>query len=436
MRSLRAILILLASVAAAHAAEPSASAPPAFDEGAFQDLISILEQRGIVTGEEASRLVERVRTAAAAPPREGSDAGVHVSHEPGEGVTFSAPDARFRTTLGGWLQLRATGTDFDDRRLIQRRKDDQGTFGVARARMRLSGVAWRENLEYALEIDVADGAELKDAFVLWRPRRIASLQLGQFKVPYSRQQLVSDRKQQFVERAVTDDFFAPGREAGGAWLGRSKTGRHRWWLALSTGEGENDDNTDNQYRWTARYEVSSRQPLPQAESAEDGAEDGIESLRWGIGVSAFSDVDRADIDGDRIIDDDIDVLSGQLDITLVGRRWSATAEGFWRESDPVLTERDPASRDNTVRAKGFLVQAGGFVVARKLELAIRHARHSTEGDLFEENSATESLLGVNWFLSRHGLKFSADVGRVKSHGTLLDPEVSDRRLRMQVQYSF
>lgn len=43
---------------------------------------------------------------------------------------------------------------------------------------------------------------------------------------------------------------------------------------------------------------------------------------------------------------------------------------------------------------------------------------------------------MNWFISGQRIRLDADLGRVKARTLSLDPEVEDRRLRLQLQLSF
>jgi hypothetical protein len=146
---------------------------------------------------------------------------------PGKGFELRTQDGDFALTLGAWVQVRYTwlGDDGDDRHFIE----------IAKARIVLGGHLWGPDTRYALELGLAareldrgpvrvDGmpsetdalrqGPVLNAYVDCKHLRDLSLRVGQFKVPFSRQQLAAEPELAAVERGLTDPIFAFGRDIG------------------------------------------------------------------------------------------------------------------------------------------------------------------------------------------------------------------------------
>ncbi len=98
-----------------------------------------------------------------------------------------------------------------------------------------------------LENDFTSSSGLRDAYIAARPLPAFNLQLGQFKVPFSYEELISKRYIDFVERAaVVNSTVHPSRDVGVMAYGRLAGHALSYQLALMNGTGQNrsDDNGD------------------------------------------------------------------------------------------------------------------------------------------------------------------------------------------------
>jgi phosphate-selective porin OprO and OprP len=150
-----------------------------------------------------------------------------VRYVPGKGFEQTTADGDFALALGAWMQVRYTwnGLEGDDRHAVE----------LSRTRLVLSGHLWGPNTSYALELglagreldrsavraggvaseqDVLKNGPVLNAYLDFRQLRDLSVRAGQFKVPFSRQQLASERELAGVERGLTDVVFALGRDIG------------------------------------------------------------------------------------------------------------------------------------------------------------------------------------------------------------------------------
>ena len=147
-----------------------------------------------------------------------------------DGLYIATADEQFRLKLGGWLIGRwGLASDADD--VTQR-------FAVPGARVELTGAMFG-NTTYALSAELGGGsAELRDAYVD-RPLLGATLRIGQFKRPLSRQFLTSRVRQQFTDRAFTSAWLGEDRDVGASLGGHpAPTGAGvEWTVAAFSGYG-------------------------------------------------------------------------------------------------------------------------------------------------------------------------------------------------------
>ena len=97
--------------------------------------------------------------------------------------------------------------------------DSGAYFLVPRARLALKGHSYTPDLGYKFQADFGKGgAALKDFYIDYRFASALRLRAGQYTRPFSRQQLTSSGKQQFVDRSIVNapfmaNFMLPVPEA-------------------------------------------------------------------------------------------------------------------------------------------------------------------------------------------------------------------------------
>lgn len=438
---LPAVLLLMAAAPRAAAQEDR----PATVEGR---LLEILRERGVIDEgefEELRRLEAGMRTEAAveealerrldAMVARIADEPPTTGYRPGRGFHWTTADGRFRLTLGGRLQVRLTYDAWQEN--AGAGNEDEADFDVPRARVWLRGHAFRPWWKYKFQFDIAgdDAAgadsggmsfssdneltELKDAYLEFARHAALMVRAGQFKVPYSRQQLTSSGTQQFVDRAVTDKVFAPGRSTGVmifGGLGGEDHDLFEYYAGVFDGEGENETNDDEGLMWAGRVALN---PLGPVSYTESDLQD-HEEIRLALGVNAWLHQD----DNHAGMDDD----------------WSvgADAAAFWRGFFALLElhlRRNGVESGPDEEALGWLAQLGYMVIPGTLEVGLRAAEVDWD-DATGETARRETLLVLGWFVENHKLKIQVDFGRVDLH--FLDPvdNREDWRLRVQIQIIF
>ncbi len=125
-----------------------------------------------------------------------------------DGVKIEADGFDMKVNLH--IQANASYRDYEDAEA--RGKNDRTSFDVPRARVIFGGNLLGGDASYFLQADFVgdheeegDDSQLKDAWLRFKWSKEAGFQMGQFKVPFGRQELVSDAKLEFVERSLVSD---------------------------------------------------------------------------------------------------------------------------------------------------------------------------------------------------------------------------------------
>jgi hypothetical protein len=145
---------------------------------------------------------------------------------------------------------------------------------------------------------------------------------------------------------------------------------------------------------------------------------------------------------------DAEIHRATADIHFKWRGLSALADYAYESRDDQMTEvtltetgangsvigtmegtgRDP----NATQTHGFNLQAGLFLLPKRLEIAGRYARFNPEGP---DNRQEEARGAINYFFFAHNLKLQADAGQI-ARGVRGGGEQRDFEARVQAQLIF
>ena len=157
-------------------------------------------------------------------------------------------DGAFELTFGGRMQL-------DYRAYSHEEKADQSgeratppnTFLVRRARLEVDGTLYKDEenpakdlyFQFKVQADFADAEStlLRDGYVNVHIRDDIQVMAGQFKAPFSQEELTSSRFINFVERSMLNNL-APSRSPGVMVWGKSGAGILQYALSLQNDRGE------------------------------------------------------------------------------------------------------------------------------------------------------------------------------------------------------
>lgn len=311
----------------------------------------------------------------------------------------------FTVHVGGYEQFRYVLNLRDDDEL----EDDAAIgFQNARTRLNFSGNIGNENWGYFIQIGSGDGGSydleggssgssnvfLEDAFGSYKMGNGWSIKFGQFKTPFSREQLIGDTYLLFADRSLTNDIFSGGRTQGIEVGYEGDTFRFRGAFT----DGFNALNTDfvsaqeADFALTARGEFKWAGDWVQANdftSFKDSDFFGMVggALHWQSGGDSFNTMNA-------------DLLAATLDVSIEGSGWNVFAYMVYSSFDPDVG----GSTDNWA----FLVQ-GGIFLGDNWELVGGWDTIIPDDD-FDSDNFNTLRLGVNhyFFPNSHAAKFTFD----------------------------
>ncbi len=362
-----------------------------------------------------------------------------AQYRTGRGFLFRSANGNHALSIGGRLQTRFTYNFWE------KNPDTDGEyrpdFNVQRARLNFTGHAFDPDLRFRIGMDAGgeraettvnflgiidtfessnDLVELKDAYLEWDRWEAFKIRFGQFKTPTSRHGLSSVGDQQFVDRAVTDRVFGPGRNVG-VMLSGNALGKDddilEWSLGVFDGEGENRTNDDKGLMYAGRLAVH---PFGECEDFE-GDLDHSDEFRLALGISGRIHQDDGHVDGG----DDWTVA---IDLAARYAGWFFLGEAHYLEIDATALD-DP-------NATGGFLQLGYAIVPHEWDIAVRAAMIDWDNNERRNSAAREYLVVVGWYGAGHDLKVQMDFGWIEDHEGNHDDNREGYRLRLQVTVAF
>lgn len=129
---------------------------------------------------------------------------------PGKGFTFTYPERNFQLSLGGRGQFQY---QFLDRETGQ----DVSQFRIRRFKVYMGGYAFTSNLTYRVQADLTKSNTaqlLDDAWINYRFIEEAQAQAGQFKVPFLREELISEGPSSSSTGRTSSTHSSPAATSG------------------------------------------------------------------------------------------------------------------------------------------------------------------------------------------------------------------------------
>ncbi len=399
-------------------------------------LEDVLKEKGVITEEDYKEVTK----------------STPIDYKIGKGFTFTSRDEKFQLTLGGRMQFRYTYTDKDNHYTKPSDRQDTSNFDAKRIRLIAQGYAYSKDLTYKLEFDPRAYASdtkkgLNDAFLNYRLIDEAQIRVGQFKTPFTRQELTSDGALQFVDRSIAVDAFKPSYDIGAMLHGKVAKGLAEYYAGVFGGAGQTNTRNFTNNLFVARVAVNPLGDMAYSEADLDRSARPLLS----IGANYFMNTLHKSTSGtttslDNSISNyassgwlgkgyntistaatdkfDIDSFSGDLAFKWMGL--SLQGEYLWGQAEA-------KSNNRLLRAHGFYAQAGYTIIPKKLEAAFRYSyldpNRDTRNDL-----QTETIGSVSYYFDKHNLKVQGDVGNLHSQ-TSAGPR-DNMQYRMQVQLIF
>ncbi len=239
-------------------------------------------------------------------------------------------------------------------------------FRIRKARVILKGDILK-NFNYKLQIDSVQSPVLLDAKIGINLSPYAKLSFGQFKIPFSIENLISGSELDTINRSNTVENLCPGRDIGakGRDIGITVNGKYsslEYTLGVFNGSGMNKIDTNDQLDIAGRLVFTPFHSLSIGFSHYDGR------YSPDLGVPVIKK-DRTGVD-----------------IFFIKDRTSLKGEYIF-------------ARDNQTERSGWYIQGGYYFIKNKLEAIVK--QDSLDRNLaFGEDRIVVITVGMNYFFSR------------------------------------
>lgn len=408
------------------------------DEAQYDELLALARARASTNASEIDVIEGRLARLTA--PDVQVDGG-----SPGK-LEFKSPDGKWSMGVNGYIQARAAHRDSDaDGR-------DGDNFSVPRARVAFTGNAGRENIKYKLEVDAGTSssqdsdldatepseqkdARVKDAYVDYGVTERGSVRFGQFKFPFSREELISDTAGQFNERSIASQTYAPKREPGIGWQGKGPDGIFEYQITAANGDGENEPNmvesqaldTGDGLRYGGRFVWY---PLGEMKYDTPAFQtlDGGSKLALGLAYMVNHDASFLNTVSTALPSEGTDAETIGAEFQWMIGPFSLLAEYFDRTTDP---DGAPDQDDD-----GYTLQAGCFLIPKEWEVAARFSEvDQTDDTLLGAGAARtqEKGIALNRYIDGHNGKWMLDYILLEND-TVDDQDEDQIRLQYQIKF--
>jgi phosphate-selective porin OprO/OprP len=214
-----------------------------------EEILDILKNRGIITNEEHTDLLNRAKAEAEEKEPPGTLRAYYK-----DGVTLETKDKAFKIKMGGRLNVDWGNIDADDD--TEEFFDNDFGHGAEfrRARLYMSGTLY-DRIEFKSEFDFAGGdVDFNDVWMgIMDIPYIGRIRVGHMKEPFSLEYITSGKVITFMERGLPN-ALVPQRNTGLTFLNQELDDRLTWAVGFfretdSFGDGFGDAD---EYNLTAR----------------------------------------------------------------------------------------------------------------------------------------------------------------------------------------
>ncbi len=316
--------------------------------------------------------------------------------------------------------------------------DDETSLGISRARIKIGGHVYKPYYTFYFEQDIK-GSNLLDFRAQIEKYSFLKLRIGQWKVRYSRERVISSGKQQGLERSLINRVFTIDRQQGISLYGNLNAGgsvNFNYWASVftGTGRGSNSNDDDNlmyllRFQWNPNGEV-----VGFTGSDLEYHNKFVSSIAF-AGVTNTSPYTAFSTRGGEQLFGFEPGEDGQYKIDQLLFETSFKYKGLsWQQEFHIKNIDDKVNIEETTLIGNYF-QIGYFFhhvfpkFPKALEIFARQAFYDPDTDL-TDNSDFEYTIGCNWFFKGHKNKLTFDYSYLEYNE--FDPKFeSGSRIRIQ-----
>lgn len=301
--------------------------------------------------------------------------------------------------------------------------DEDTNLGISRARIKIGGYVYRPFYTFYFEQDIK-GANLLDFRAQIEKLPYLKLRVGQWKVRYSRERVISSGKQQGLDRSMINRIFTVDRQQGISIYGNlngAKLANFNYWLSAFTGTGRGGgSNDDENLMYMLRLQWSPNEEVLAFSGSDLKYHEKFTSSLAIAGVTNTSPYTSFSTSGGGQLAGFEPGLEGQYKINQFMFETAFKFKGFsWQQ------ELHYKNIDDTINVKqttliGNYFQLGYFFhhilpkFPKHLEIFARQSFYDANIDL-PDNNNYEYTIGCNWFFKGHKNKLTFDYSYIEYH---------------------
>jgi hypothetical protein len=318
------------------------------------------------------------------------------------GFFLGSADGNYLLRIIGQLQVRAVYNRQDD----SPTDDNRFGFEVRRAKIEFKGHVFDPSWQYHVELDTSRSSGTvalgENGWIQKDMGNGLLLRFGQFKPYFTREEMISSKRLQGIERSQINTQFTAGTAQGV----QAAYETDKWRLAGAFIDGANTLNTswsneDTEFAFTGRgeYIFSGDRKTFDDDNGWRSSEGGFmvaggvmySKQEYGTG-SGLPPPDFNNAEGE--------ALTFTADATWKANGWSVAGAAFYRMLDVDATDLD---LDQTA-----FVLRGGYFFQDDLEIYAMYEWGDLDIDGVENLSVI--TVGVSKFFNKHNLKWQSDIG--------------------------
>jgi phosphate-selective porin OprO/OprP len=365
-----------------------------------------------------------------------------IQYVEGRGMVFRSPDNLFEASLGFNLQVRFTDFDLDPTTLTA---SDATEFRVRRFKLCLSGFAFDPRLTWRFQAafeSTAANRYLDDAWLNWKFSDAISIQAGQYKTPFSRDELYNDGVIQFPERALATDAFKPSRDQGVMLAGSFWKNQLAYQAGVFGGNGQNTLRVSEHVMPMLRLVWNPIGDTGQGEADVQNHKDpalslGAAGFHNSLKKSSDTGFDALPLNyagtagwlgrSARLFTtgEEVSIQSGGLEGQFKWHGLSVQGEYYVGQA---------LGKDSRVKlySYGYYGQAGYFILPCKLDVATRYSLVDYNRNTVNDSVSIVSAV-TNYYFRRHALKVTFDYSRTHRQRPLPAEPANDQSFIIQAQ---
>ncbi len=376
-----------------------------------------------------------------------------VAFVPGDGLTFKSEDESFAMAIRLRIQFRdeLTSEDVDGVETLT------NAFGIRRARLQFKGNIFSKYVKYKAEfalsprdLSLQGGSTRYTPLLSWYTDftylRDLSLRVGQYKLLYSRQRVVSSGDQEFVDRNIAQNEFNLDRDIGGHLYSKNLLGLDlfRYYLGLSIGEGRDVYEAESVSSGQVSHQFLGRVEVLPFGDFEDYSEVDFERLdkfrlSFGAAYAYLKNGARTrGYQGSNFADDGtVNYHNATADLMIKWAGMTVFSDFFYREgerTEPIAS----GDEDGNLPRNGWggSIQVGYLIPTIPLGVGLRYGGVSAAGFDTNETALSDSQevgATAGWYMAGHDLKLQADYFHTWGDDFSTNA-IDEGRIQLQVAY--